>query len=339
MNMKDLGQVSRPSRYIGNEINAILKDHRLVDLKVALAFPDTYEIGMSHMGLKILYEILNHREDTVAERVYAPWKDMEEILRSQGKPLLTLESSLPLGEFDIIGFTLQYEMSYTNILNMLDLSGLPLFSRQRDRSFPLIIAGGPCAFNPEPLADFIDLFIIGDGEEAIEEFMEKFKEYRSEEKEILLDRLAEIEGVYVPSHFQVDYSSDGHIENIHRSHAGPERIRKRLVADLNRVPAPCSPVLPYMKVVHDRVALEISRGCTRGCRFCQAGMIYRPVRERETETLLDNLKESILATGHDEVSLTSLSSGDYSALSQLVREVVRYAQERHVSVSLPSLRP
>ncbi len=339
MNDELIGRVSRPSRYIGNEINAVRKDHGLVDVKVVLAFPDTYEIGMSHLGLKILYEILNTREDTAAERAFAPWKDMEELLRAEGKPLCSMESNLPLRGFDIIGFTLQYEMSYTNILNMLDLSGIPLLASERGGSFPLIIGGGPCAFNPEPLADFFDLFVIGDGEEVINEIVDLIKEYRAEEKQALLARLSELEGVYVPSLFEVSYAADGKIEEVRRITPGPDRIRKRLVLDLNKAPYPCSPVLPYMQVVHDRVALEISRGCTRGCRFCQAGMIYRPLREREVDTLLGTLKESIQNSGHEEVALTSLSSGDYTALSPLVHEVVRFAEERHVSLSLPSLRP
>lgn len=334
-----LGRVSRPSRYLGNEINAVRKDHGLVDIKVALAFPDTYEIGMSHIGLKILYEILNRREDTAAERVFAPWKDMEALLRSQGRPLGSLESGLALGEFDILGFTLQYEMSYTNILNMLDLAGIPLLSSERDASFPLVIGGGPCAFNPEPLADFFDLFVIGDGEEVIGEIVDLVRQHKSSDKDTLLNRLGGLEGIYVPSQYEVFYLPDGRIREVRRRGPGPDRVRKRLVPDLDGAAYPCSPVLPYMKIVHDRAALEISRGCTRGCRFCQAGMIYRPVREREVDTILRTFRDSIAASGYEEVSLTSLSSGDYTALSRLVQEVVRTAKERHVGVSLPSLRP
>ncbi len=334
-----LGRVSKPSRYVGAEINAIRKDHASVAVKLALAFPDTYEIGMSHIGLRILYEILNRRSDTAAERVFAPWKDMEALLREQRASLCTLESNTPLRAMDIVGFTLQYEMSYTNILNMLDLSGIPLRAAERDGSHPLIIGGGPCAFNPEPLADFFDLFVIGDGEEIVGEIIDVFKESRSDGKETLLQRLERIGGVYVPTHFEVSYGPAGRVESVRRTVDGPERIRKRAVRDLDRAPYPAAPVLPYMKTVHDRIALEISRGCTRGCRFCQAGMIYRPGREREVSTLIGLLKEAIACTGHEEVSLNSLSSGDYSALPQLVESVVRFGEERNLSVSLPSLRP
>ncbi len=339
MDEKLLGRVSKPSRYVGAEINAIRKDHASVAVTVALAFPDTYEIGMSHIGLRILYDILNRRADTAAERVFTPWKDMEALLRERGAPLCTLESNTPLGNMDIVGFTLQYEMSYTNILNMLDLSGIPLRAAERNSSHPLIIGGGPCAFNPEPLAAFFDLFVLGDGEEIVGEIIDVFKEARSKERKALLRRFERIEGVYVPAHFDVSHGPDGRIESVRRNVDGPERIRKRVVRDLDQAPYPAAPVLPYMKTVHDRIALEISRGCTRGCRFCQAGMIYRPGRERDVPTLMALFKESVACTGHEEVSLNSLSSGDYSALPELVESVVRFGGERNLGVSLPSLRP
>jgi radical SAM superfamily enzyme YgiQ (UPF0313 family) len=273
MDEKILGRVSKPSRYVGAEINAIRKDHHTVAVKLALAFPDTYEIGMSHIGLRILYEILNRRSDTAAERVFAPWKDMEALLREQRVSLCTLESNTPLRAMDIVGFTLQYEMSYTNILNMLDLSGIPLRAAERDGSHPLIIGGGPCAFNPEPLADFFDFFVIGDGEEIVGEIIDVFKESRLNGKETLLQRLERIGGVYVPTHFEVSYGPAGRIETVpthfevsygpagrietvRRTVDGPERIRKRAVRDLDRAPYPAAPVLPYMKTVHDRIALE-----------------------------------------------------------------------------------
>ncbi len=339
MDEKILGRVSKPSRYVGAEINAIRKDHASVAVTVALAFPDTYEIGMSHIGLRILYDILNRRADTAAERVFTPWKDMEALLRERSAPLCTVESNTALGNMNIVGFTLQYEMSYTNILNMLDLSGIPLRAAQRNSSHPLIIGGGPCAFNPEPLAEFFDLFVLGDGEEIVGEIIDVFKEARAKERKALLRRFERIEGVYVPAHFDVSYGPDGRIESVRRNVDGPERIRKRVVRDLDQAPYPAAPVLPYMKTVHDRIALEISRGCTRGCRFCQAGMIYRPGRERDVPTLMGLLKESVACTGHEEVSLNSLSSGDYSALPELVESVVRFGGERNLGVSLPSLRP
>lgn len=330
-----LPQVMRPSRYIDQEINAIHKDPSLVRTWIALVFPDTYEVGMSHLGLKILYKILNGITHVSAERVYAPWIDYEKILRAKGFPLRSLESSRPLREFDIIGFTLQYELSYTNILNILDLSHIPLRSQDRDKGYPLIIAGGPCTFNPEPLTDFIDAFLIGDGEEAILEIVKIYEEWRAGggQKEELLKLLSGIEGVYVPSHYDINYLPDGRIKGIN----GP-KVRKRFLFDLDSAPFPDNPVVPYLKIVHDRITIEIARGCTRGCRFCQAGIIYRPWRERSPEKIISLAEESLKNTGYEEISLASLSSGDYSSLLPLIRDLTSRFKSKRVSISLPSLR-
>ncbi|MBI5199184.1 MAG: TIGR03960 family B12-binding radical SAM protein [Nitrospirae bacterium] len=327
--------VQRPSRYIGNEINSVHKDPDKMRVSVALAFPDTYEIGMSHLGLKILYKILNDMPDVSAERVYAPWIDYEKILRAKGLPLRSLESSKPLNNFDIIGFTLQYELSYTNILNILDLSNIPLRSEDRNGEYPLIIAGGPCAFNPEPLADFIDAFLIGDGEEAIVEIINIYKEWKSGRgtKDELLKRLSGIEGLYVPSLYEINYLPDGRIKDIKGA-----KVKKRFLTYLGYAPFPDRPVLPYLKTVHDRVTIEIARGCTRGCRFCQAGIIYRPWRERSPEEVIPLTEESLRNTGYEEISLASLNSGDYSGLLPLIKNLNTRLESKRVSISLPSLR-
>ncbi|NOX96531.1 MAG: TIGR03960 family B12-binding radical SAM protein [Nitrospirae bacterium] len=334
--------VSRPARYIGNEWNSVHKDHRKMKVRVALAFPDVYEVGMSHLGLKILYHLLNTREEVVAERVYAPWIDMENLMRRKGIPLFSLESHLPLQEFDIIGFTLPYELSYTNILNMLNLAGLPLKAEERKEAFPLILAGGIGAFSAEPLADFIDAFVLGDGEEVIEEIVEACKEEKAEPgkktKKELFHRLAQIEGVYIPSLYRVSYKKDGTIESIEpKDKDVPSRIRKRVITDLNQAFYPLAPLVPYLDIVHDRITLEIMRGCSRGCRFCQAGILYRPVRERSPEVLLKIAAESVKNTGYDEISLSSLSSGDYSCLEELMTRLWEKFDPRKISLSLPSL--
>lgn len=327
--------VLRPARYIDHEINAIHKDPARVKTWVALIFPDTYEIGISHLGLKILYKILNDISGVAAERVYAPWIDYEDALRARGLPLRSLESSMPLKDFDILGFTLQYELSYTNILNILDLSYIPLKSEDRDKDYPLIIAGGPCAFNPEPLVDFIDLFVIGDGEEAIVDLVDIYKEWKDAggTKDELLKRLSRLEGFYVPSFCDFYYSPDGRINKIKG-----DKVRKRILWDLDNAPFPNRPIIPYIKAIHDRVTLEIARGCTRGCRFCQAGMIYRPLRERSPERIICLVEESLKSTGYEEVSLSSLSSGDYSNLLPLLRALISMLFAKKVSISLPSLR-
>ena len=306
---------------------------------MAFAFPDVYEVGMSHVGSKILYGLINEKTDHLMERVYAPWPDMEEEMRRQGISLYTLESFKPLRDFDLLGFTLQYELAITNVLNMLDMAGIPVWSRERDEEYPLIIAGGPVVFNPEPYADFFDLFLIGDGEEMLPEFLDCCWENRHLPKGELLLKLAELEGVYLPSLYRVDYQEDGRLKQMTpKLNSLPLTVRKRVVRDLDQAYFPERPVLPYMNIVHDRAVLEVMRGCQRGCRFCHAGMVYRPVRERSLETLQRQADQQLANTGYEEISLTSLSTLDYSGVDPLVKELVQSYQHQGTGVSLPSLR-
>ncbi|MDD4569574.1 MAG: TIGR03960 family B12-binding radical SAM protein [Tepidanaerobacteraceae bacterium] len=336
-----LPQVSKPTRYMGNEYNSINKDKKNVKVHVALAFPDVYEVGMSHLGIKILYHLLNESKDLYAERVFAPWVDFEDIMRKENLPLFSLESKTPIYKFDFLGFTLQYEMSYTNILNMLELAGIPVISKDRNDNHPFVIAGGPCAYNPEPLADIMDFFVIGEAEDVVLEIMDLYKSFkeRGEKRQRFLEEVAQIPGVYVPSLYQVSYNDDGTLMNISPREKGiSQRIQKRIIKDMDEVYYPTSFVVPYMDIVHDRAVLEIFRGCTRGCRFCQAGMIYRPVREKSVKRLKELAKDIIASTGYGEISLASLSTSDYSELKQLTEILTDEFRQCQVGLSLPSLR-
>ena len=335
-----LVQITRPSRYLGTEINSVHKDLDRMAVKVLLAFPDLYEVGMSHLGIQILYHVLNIQEDVGAERVFAPWTDMEKILRKRGLPLLSLESRRPISTFDIIGFSLQYELSYTNVLNMLDLGKIPLRSKDRNEDTPLIIGGGPCAFNPEPVAEFFDAFVIGEGEEVILEVIAVFKQWRKARgnRDLLLDMLTNISGVYVPSKFEVRYLAQGSIQEVIPLKSGYNKIKKRIVSNLDQAEYPTDFIVPFTPIIHDRINLEIARGCTRSCRFCQAGMIYRPVRERSCSTLERIAEKSLECTGWEEVSLLSLSSGDYSEVEELLYKLINKFSGDNIAISLPSLR-
>lgn len=337
-----MGKVMKPSRYLGSEFNSITKNPEEVAVRYAFLFPDVYEVAMSHLGMKILYHTLNKRADTWCERVCSPWPDMEDLMKENGVPLFSLESRTPVKEFDILGITLQYEMSFTNVLNALKLAGIPLYSKDRKEG-PFVICGGPCAFNPEPLAPFVDVFTLGDGEEAIHQTVDVLKSWKESGKprvEYLKRAAKEVDGAYVPSLYDVTYNEDGTVEKISpkEGSGAKELVFKALVNDLTAADYPEKLIVPYGEVVHDRIMLEIFRGCTRGCRFCQAGMIYRPVRERSMDRLIEIADKLVKATGFDEISLMSLSSGDYSCLPELAHEMVTRFMQKRVKISLPSQR-
>jgi radical SAM family uncharacterized protein/radical SAM-linked protein len=332
--------IQRPSRYLGNEINVPRKDWANSKVRMVLAFPDVYEVGMSHLGILLLYNILNQQDWIGAERVFAPWPDMEARLRANGKPLASLESTTPLHLFDVVGFSLQYELSYTNVVTMLELGGIPTLAGSRGSDSPLVIGGGPTAFNPEPVAPFFDALVLGDGEEVILEIAELVKEWKKQggERSDILQALSKIEGIYVPQFFKPLYDSRGRISEIEPSFPGKARVRKRIIPSLEMSRQPSRPLVPCTRIIHDRLSLELARGCTRGCRFCQAGFIYRPVRERSPQEILGAAAEGLASTGHDELSLLALSVGDYGNIQGLLQTLMHHHRNGQVAISLPSLR-
>ena len=335
-----LPKVQKPARYTGGEYNAVVKEPGQVDTRFALCFPDTYEIGMSNLGCRILYGVMNQVDGLWCERCFAPWGDMEEEMRRQGMLLYGLESGDPIAEFDFIGFSLGYEMSYTNVLNMLDLAELPLRSADRPDLTPIVVAGGTCAYNPEPLAPFIDFFVLGEGEEVTLEYIQLYRKARNEDwsKEEFLLEAAKIPGIYVPSLYQPVYREDGSLEEMKALEGAPELVGKRIVQDLDKAYFPVNTIIPSTEIVHDRVMLELFRGCIRGCRFCQAGYVYRPVRSRSPELLAQQGKASCESSGYQEMTLSSLSSTDYPHLMDLCDELLDYCAPRNIGLGLPSLR-
>lgn len=334
-------KIEKPARYIGNEVNSVMKDKETVDIRFAMCFPDVYEIGMSHLGIQILYDMFNKREDVWCERVYSPWIDLDKIMREQNIPLFALESQDPIKEFDFLGITIQYEMCYTNILQVLDLSQIPLYAKDRTKAHPIVIGGGPCTYNPEPLADFFDIFYIGEGETVYNELLDLYKEYKHSDwsRREFLERAARIEGLYIPMLYDVTYKEDGTIDSFKPNHPNAkEKIQKQMVLDITDASYPLKPVVPFIKVTQDRVVLEIMRGCIRGCRFCQAGMLYRPTREKNLKTLKQYAYQMLKNTGHEEISLSSLSSSDYTNLKELVTFLIEEFKEKGINISLPSLR-
>lgn len=336
-----LMKVDKPARYIGNEFNSVMKDTSQVNIRFAMCFPDVYEIGMSHLGIQILYDMFNQWEDTYCERVYSPWPDLDKIMRKKHIPLFALESQQPIKEFDFLGITLQYEMCYTNILQVLDLSGIPLYTKDRTMEDPFVVCGGPCTYNPEPIADFFDLVYIGEGETSYRELLDKYKEWKKSGKSRreFLEIAATVDGIYVPSLYDVTYNQDGTIHAmVPNCETAPEKVKKQVVNDLTHTYYPEKPLVPYIKATQDRVVLEIQRGCIRGCRFCQAGMIYRPIRPRDIDYLKKMAVTMLDNTGYEEITLSSLSSSDYKELSELVYFLIDECDERKINISLPSLR-
>ncbi len=338
---KHLLEVQKPSRYIGGETGSIIKDISKIDVRFAFCFPDSYDIGMSHLGMKILYSLINERENYWCERCFAPSEDFEAVMRENDIPLYALESLDPIKDFDFIGFTMQYELSYTNVLNMLDLAGIPVFASERtDELTQIVVAGGPCVCNPEPLADFFDLFILGEGEEVNLELMDLYNEMKKSgaaRKEFLI-RAAQIEGVYVPSLYNFNYNEDGTISGVETKDGAPAVVRKRIIKDFDKVYYPDNFVVPFTEIVHDRASVEVLRGCIRGCRFCQAGFIYRPFREKTPDTICGETKALCGNTGYDEVSLVSLSTSDHSQIDEMLTKLIDYTAEERINLSLPSLR-